>query len=73
MQILPDIQYDGYIIRVYEHIDRNNWAYTIYKVNQITLGNSKWKRVRAMEHYIEPQKAEQAAKNYINNFLNKKS
>lgn len=72
MQVLPDIPHDNYIIRVYEHIDKGNWAYTIYRVNQITPDKNKWKRVRAMEHYIEPQKAEQAAKNYIDKHLNHK-
>lgn len=58
------IEYKGYYIKVYEHIDRNNWIYIIYEVK-----NDKWKRKRAMQHYLTEDAAMQAAKNYIDNHL----
>lgn len=72
MQILPDILHDGYTIRVQEHIDIGNWAYSIYRITEITGNKAKWKRVRAMENYIKPEAATQAAKNYIDNYLKRK-
>lgn len=56
--------YNGYHIKVYEHIDRDNWVYVIYEEK-----NGKWKRKRAMQHYITEKAALQAAKNFIDNYL----
>ncbi len=61
---VTSIEYENYQIKVYEHIDRDNWVYVIYEIK-----NGKWKRKRAMQHYITEDAALQAAKNYINKFL----
>lgn len=58
------IEYEGYQIKVYEHIDRDNWVYVIYEIK-----DGKWKRKRAMQHYITEDAALQAAKNFINKYL----
>lgn len=73
LTILPDAPHNGYIVRVYEHIDKGNWAYSIYKVTSAEgMEKQSWKNIRAIEHYIKPEAAEQAAKNYIDNHLNPK-
>ena len=65
-----DVPHNGYIVRVYEHIDIGNWAYTIYEVTS-AYGEQKqkWKRKRAMEHYLTSNAAEKAAKNFIDKHL----
>lgn len=63
VHVVP-IEHEGYQIKVYEHIDRDNWVYVIYEIK-----NDKWKRKRAMQHYINEDAALQAAKNFINNHL----
>lgn len=70
METKQDIVHNGYTVRVYEHIDIGNWAYTIYKVtSSYDMDKQNWRRIRAMEHYTTPEAAEKAAKNFINNHL----
>lgn len=60
------IEYNGFYIKVYEYIEVGNWVYIIYEKK-----GDKWKRKRAIQHFILESEAMSSAKKYIDKYLSK--